>query len=84
MIFKREKEIVANIATAVTGYRVTPELLESRTRKKEVVNTRQVLMYIMWQNKITLSTIGAAFKNCLLYTSPSPRDGLLSRMPSSA
>ena len=26
----------------------------------------------------------AKAKNCLLYTSPSPRDGLLSRMPSSA
>ena len=26
----------------------------------------------------------ALFVNCLLYTSPSPRDGLLSRMPSSA
>ena len=26
----------------------------------------------------------AQFKICLLYTSPSPRDGLLSRMPSSA
>ena len=26
----------------------------------------------------------AYFKACLLYTSPSPRDGLLSRMPSSA
>ena len=26
----------------------------------------------------------APFKTCLLYTSPSPRDGLLSRMPSSA
>ena len=25
-----------------------------------------------------------AFVTCLLYTSPSPRDGLLSRMPSSA
>ena len=25
-----------------------------------------------------------ALKDCLLYTSPSPRDGLLSRMPSSA
>eukprot|EP01016_Furgasonia_blochmanni_P054123 TRINITY_DN8877_c0_g1_i10.p1 TRINITY_DN8877_c0_g1~~TRINITY_DN8877_c0_g1_i10.p1 ORF type:complete len:216 (-),score=-23.17 TRINITY_DN8877_c0_g1_i10:35-682(-) len=25
-----------------------------------------------------------SFKSCLLYTSPSPRDGLLSRMPSSA
>ena len=24
------------------------------------------------------------YRNCLLYTSPSPRDGLLSRMPSSA
>ena len=24
------------------------------------------------------------FEGCLLYTSPSPRDGLLSRMPSSA
>ena len=24
------------------------------------------------------------YTNCLLYTSPSPRDGLLSRMPSSA
>ena len=27
---------------------------------------------------------GRVFKTCLLYTSPSPRDGLLSRMPSSA
>ena len=26
----------------------------------------------------------ASYKDCLLYTSPSPRDGLLSRMPSSA
>ena len=25
-----------------------------------------------------------SINNCLLYTSPSPRDGLLSRMPSSA
>ena len=27
---------------------------------------------------------GSGFEACLLYTSPSPRDGLLSRMPSSA
>ena len=27
---------------------------------------------------------GSASERCLLYTSPSPRDGLLSRMPSSA
>ena len=28
--------------------------------------------------------ISGLFEYCLLYTSPSPRDGLLSRMPSSA
>ena len=28
--------------------------------------------------------VGAISEGCLLYTSPSPRDGLLSRMPSSA
>ena len=31
-----------------------------------------------------VSRIRAHCKRCLLYTSPSPRDGLLSRMPSSA
>ena len=42
--------------------------------------------------KAVKSTLGASGKcviyedarGCLLYTSPSPRDGLLSRMPSSA
>ena len=28
--------------------------------------------------------VSCIYKGCLLYTSPSPRDGLLSRMPSSA
>ena len=37
-------------------------------------------------NKALAEKDGLAIKNkgCLLYTSPSPRDGLLSRMPSSA
>ena len=30
------------------------------------------------------STLIRCINSCLLYTSPSPRDGLLSRMPSSA
>ena len=33
---------------------------------------------------IVISSTGPVFSACLLYTSPSPRDGLLSRMPSSA
>ena len=32
----------------------------------------------------TIKKLGIKVKICLLYTSPSPRDGLLSRMPSSA
>ena len=38
-----------------------------------------------YMDKITGLTLGADdYIPCLLYTSPSPRDGLLSRMPSSA
>ena len=38
---------------------------------------------LMWGNEDILEFV-ADYENCLLYTSPSPRDGLLSRMPSSA
>ena len=33
---------------------------------------------------VSLSTVGICCTACLLYTSPSPRDQLVSRMPSSA
>ena len=36
-----------------------------------------------WQD-VGVITDASQYKFCLLYTSPSPRDGLLSRMPSSA
>ena len=35
-------------------------------------------------NAISLEVRNGLLNACLLYTSPSPRDGLLSRMPSSA
>ena len=37
-----------------------------------------------WRTRINASTMLAQGKNCLLYTSPSPRDRQKSRMPSSA
>ena len=51
---------------------VTPSVLGLAT-----VHDRDVLIF-------SISQIMAALNACLLYTSPSPRDGLLSRMPSSA
>ena len=42
-------------------------------------------VYDMIEHAIELAFDGKMqLKFCLLYTSPSPRDGLLSRMPSSA
>ena len=35
-------------------------------------------------NAMNVKIINTSTYTCLLYTSPSPRDGLLSRMPSSA
>ena len=40
--------------------------------------------YSIANNYATTIYFQDAVKPCLLYTSPSPRDGLLSRMPSSA
>ena len=49
--------------------------------------TREDVIYFVGQNylpdRLIISAAGAV-KHCLLYTSPSPRDATLSRMPSSA
>ena len=61
--------------------KATPKRASSKTSKKEV-------KYVYDFGKKTdgdakqRELLGG--KGCLLYTSPSPRDGLLSRMPSSA
>eukprot|EP01016_Furgasonia_blochmanni_P039180 TRINITY_DN4833_c0_g1_i7.p1 TRINITY_DN4833_c0_g1~~TRINITY_DN4833_c0_g1_i7.p1 ORF type:complete len:466 (+),score=134.51 TRINITY_DN4833_c0_g1_i7:66-1463(+) len=49
----------------------------------------RLCMYPMYLDEtlkryVAIKTPLCIFKTCLLYTSPSPRDGLLSRMPSSA
>ena len=41
-------------------------------------------LYLIFQNAVQDQTFLDIISTCLLYTSPSPRDGLLSRMPSSA
>ena len=53
---------------------------EIRTRGTKL-GTRQIYNSEL---KVNLFELLKAYSTCLLYTSPSPRDGLLSRMPSSA
>src|SRR5664279_4018109 len=50
----------------------------------EVTNTHKDKVPQTWMRKQTLTNAERYITPCLLYTSPSPRDGLLSRMPSSA
>ena len=54
---------------------------ECYTSKDYFVHEREKVFF----NKWTVVGVASSLpKPCLLYTSPSPRDGLLSRMPSSA
>ena len=60
---------ITNITTAASGDQVDPSTVGDDLVESVVVNDAADLVTV---------------KTCLLYTSPSPRDGLLSRMPSSA
>ena len=46
--------------------------------------TRIPYQEIQWYHAVAPAILLLLTRICLLYTSPSPRDGLLSRMPSSA
>ena len=50
------------------------------------INNKMVddVKIILAEYRLALKKNDSLFNDCLLYTSPSPRDGLLSRMPSSA
>ena len=57
-------------------------VLESGADQKVAESLNDGIVYLMAIPYILVALIGVLI--CLLYTSPSPRDGLLSRMPSSA
>ena len=53
-------------------------------KDKANIEVTSDLNKIKSSDKVVLPGQGSFKSCCLLYTSPSPRDGLLSRMPSSA
>ena len=61
-------------------------LVEGGLIQKDFVSANELYKKRQSIGKITTATeaLDTLFAGCLLYTSPSPRDGLLSRMPSSA
>ena len=73
------RDLLFNGSYAKEGNMVVLSLIESTVRLLLSQNKNVIL------DGIHLTKFDRAwYINCLLYTSPSPRDGLLSRMPSSA
>ena len=72
-----------NAPTGLSVTRGDGTLDLSWTAPALVTNENEKISYqVRW--RLTASASGGWSECCLLYTSPSPRDGLLSRMPSSA
>ena len=72
-----------------SGVFTMPEFLEKRfdARSRWFLSIFSILGYILTKVSVTIYAGGIVISNllgCLLYTSPSPRDATLSRMPSSA
>ena len=63
---------------------------KEKNKRRELDNEAKVVLKNIRVSPQKLNLVAqmirkqSASKACLLYTSPSPRDGLLSRMPSSA
>ena len=77
-------KILASLWILLMAYRLwhaTPAALSAKDRPFTFVEA----VLFQWINpKVWAVAFAATAYVCLLYTSPSPRDGLLSRMPSSA
>ena len=65
-----------------TYFPIVKELMPIAEQCREVGFTEELTRRIVSLHPVEFK--GRLYSNCLLYTSPSPRDGLLSRMPSSA
>ena len=65
----------------VSGQMISDEGLEAYSEKAGPVAQKAGINIIARNEQVTSDLL---LEGCLLYTSPSPRDGLLSRMPSSA
>ena len=84
MIFNsKEKKILTDqVKTAL----IEDQVMDDLTCRAIKIQNKSIAKVIFKESGILCGKhwVDEVFKICLLYTSPSPRDGLLSRMPSSA
>ena len=76
-----------NGLAAVMGHEIAHAVAKhsvERASRGVILNTGTQLIDIFSGGKLSQVNRATGMDTCLLYTSPSPRDGLLSRMPSSA
>ena len=75
-----EHKVVSGMSCIIENGNEPYGVLGVHTKEKRTFNQEDVHFIMSAANILSV----ALHRNCLLYTSPSPRDGLLSRMPSSA
>ena len=80
----KEAENLAQIYFLKNGYHVFSNVSQQGCIDMVVVNKNNEVMKVDVKSVCRRKRDGWKINSCLLYTSPSPRDGLLSRMPSSA
>ena len=83
----RYTDLVADVSGVVTSVEVEPgQVVSAGTTIVRIAQDgpRDVVFSVPEDKMAAVAQGSAVLVNCLLYTSPSPRDGLLSRMPSSA
>ena len=68
----------------ITQWLEHPDFLELLKDETKIQDFNKEKMQVYYLRRIFKEVFIDGKKICLLYTSPSPRDGLLSRMPSSA
>ena len=71
-----------NTLSSRLGISISSKHVNAVNRNKFKRRTREAVRSLPDNKHFDILVVGN--KDCLLYTSPSPRDGILSRMPSSA
>ena len=82
LILVRHGQSEWNAKNLFTGWK-DPDLTDQGRNEAEKAG-KLLLEKKIGLDELFTSVLIRAINTCLLYTSPSPRDGLLSRMPSSA